>query len=105
MNSGHTQSWELGQPGLLAECYEDDQPNGFYGPMDPTKESTFTFLSAFFDETSLVFPDEYFHVGGDEVYTDCWLDMLLSYLTSASFPQIYPAACKYLASKLYTMLS
>jgi hexosaminidase len=40
--------------------------------MDPTKESTYTFLDGFFREMSELFPDPYFHIGGDEVEGSQW---------------------------------
>ncbi|TRY70519.1 hypothetical protein TCAL_10668 [Tigriopus californicus] len=70
---GHTQSWELGQPGVLTQCYTDDgHPDGSKGPMDPSNESLFDFLTDLFQELSAVFPDNYVHLGGDEVDTSCW---------------------------------
>jgi hypothetical protein len=70
--SGHTESWELGHPGLLTPCYRNGVPNGEHGPMDPTKKSTFDFLQRFFKEITTVFPDKYVHIGGDEVNLECW---------------------------------
>lgn len=69
---GHTQSWELGQPGVLTSCYTDGHPDGTKGPMDPSNESLFDFLTALFEELSEVFPDNFVHLGGDEVDTTCW---------------------------------
>jgi hexosaminidase len=40
--------------------------------MDPTKESTYTFLDSFFREMAALFPDPYFHIGGDEVEGSKW---------------------------------
>jgi hexosaminidase len=40
--------------------------------MDPTKESTYIFLDGFFREMSELFPDPYFHIGGDEVEGSQW---------------------------------
>jgi hexosaminidase len=40
--------------------------------MDPTKESTYEFLDGFIEEMAALFPDEYFHVGGDEVSPKKW---------------------------------
>ena len=70
---GHTQSWGKGQPGLLTQCYNGGTPNGKYGPIDPTKDESYTFVEQLFGEVSTVFPDKYFHVGGDEVDFKCWL--------------------------------
>ncbi|XP_052892660.1 beta-hexosaminidase subunit beta-like [Anopheles moucheti] len=67
---GHTRSWGVSHPELLTECY--DQYHGKLGPMDPTRESTYTFLSNLFREVIEVFPDRYVHLGGDEVGFECW---------------------------------
>ena len=35
--------------------------------MDPTREDTYKFLDGFIGEMAALFPDPYFHIGGDEV--------------------------------------
>src|SRR2546430_9167330 len=37
----------------------------FDAAMDPTKESTYKFLDRFIEEMAKLFPDQFFHVGGD----------------------------------------
>ena len=71
---GHTQSWERGHPGLLSPCHDDEGKlmEGVFRPMDPSKESVFTFLTLFYKEIAAVFPEEYVAVGGDEVAINCW---------------------------------
>ncbi|XP_023335137.1 beta-hexosaminidase subunit alpha [Eurytemora carolleeae] len=70
---GHTQSFEAGQPGLLAECYDESGvKTGGYGPMNPTKKRVYAFIQEFFEEVTQVFPDKYLHLGGDEVDFKCW---------------------------------
>lgn len=70
---GHTRSWGQGYPEILTKCYDENgDPNGKLGPIDPTRNKTYTFLAKFFKEVAEVFPDQYIHLGGDEVRFDCW---------------------------------
>ncbi|GLV43438.1 fused lobes [Carabus blaptoides fortunei] len=69
---GHTRSWGEGRPELLTTCYTNSKPNGYLGPIDPTKNSTYRFMETFFREIVGVFPEQYVHLGGDEVDFDCW---------------------------------
>ncbi|XP_050399578.1 beta-hexosaminidase subunit beta isoform X1 [Patella vulgata] len=70
---GHTYAWGLSRPDLLTQCYQGNSPvKGYFGPIDPTKNSTYTFLKNLFDEILEVFQDSYLHLGGDEVPLQCW---------------------------------
>jgi hexosaminidase len=40
--------------------------------MDPTREDTYKFLDKFLDEMTKLFPDQYVHIGGDEVDPKPW---------------------------------
>src|SRR5260370_32276900 len=40
--------------------------------LDPSREETYAFLDAFFEEMTALFPDPYFHIGGDEVVAKQW---------------------------------
>ncbi|XP_041375502.1 beta-hexosaminidase subunit beta-like [Gigantopelta aegis] len=68
---GHSLAWRA-IPDLLARCYDGSTPTGQLGPMDPTLETTYTFLREFFKEWTETFPDSYLHLGGDEVDMRCW---------------------------------
>lgn len=47
-------------------------PDGKLGPMDPTNPMLYEFVRNLFSEIVQVFPDQYLHLGGDEVPFDCW---------------------------------
>jgi hexosaminidase len=40
--------------------------------LNPAKPETFTFLDRLFGEMAGLFPDQYFHVGGDEISGADW---------------------------------
>jgi hexosaminidase len=48
------------------------EPGAPDAEMDPTKEETYKFLDKFLDEMAALFPDEYVHIGGDEVAGKEW---------------------------------
>jgi hexosaminidase len=54
----------------LASVKRDYELQRYFGVFDPaldvTKEYTYAFLDTLFTEMSQLFPDEYFHIGGDE---------------------------------------
>ncbi len=57
----------------MTECsYAKNESGPRYGPMDPSKNETFTFLKDLFGEVLTVFPDKAVHLGGDEVDFTCW---------------------------------
>ncbi|MGA2771852.1 MAG: family 20 glycosylhydrolase [Bryobacteraceae bacterium] len=72
---GHTNSWLVGYPELASAPgpYSIGRTWGVYdGAMDPTREETYDFLDAFLAEMTQLFPDPYFHIGGDEVNGRQW---------------------------------
>ena len=72
---GHSLSWLVGYPELASGPgpYEIGRHWGvFDGTIDPTREETYTFLDAFIGEMAGLFPDQYFHIGGDEVKDTQW---------------------------------
>lgn len=71
----HTTSWFVGYPDLASGKgpYEIETKWGIFDPaMDPTRESTFEFIGKFIGEMTTIFPDAYFHVGGDECNGKEW---------------------------------
>jgi hexosaminidase len=71
----HAQSWFAGYPNLASGKgpYEPAKAWGVLdAAMDPTRESTYQFLNLLIGEMSALFPDAYFHVGGDECNGKEW---------------------------------
>jgi hexosaminidase len=70
---GHSRSWFLGYPELSSGPGPYTLEGGGIDPvMDPTQESTYKFLERFIAEMAKLFPDAYFHIGGDEVNGKQW---------------------------------
>ena len=72
---GHSTSWLAAYPSLsssatpLSIVREFGDPSGV---IDPTKDSTYKFLDSLIGEMAKLFPDDYFHIGGDEVNAKTW---------------------------------
>jgi hexosaminidase len=72
---GHSTAWFVGYPELASGPgpYEVERKWGVFDPaMDPTREETYKFLDAFIGEMAGLFPDQFFHIGGDEVNGKQW---------------------------------
>ena len=72
---GHSGSWLAGYPDLAASAgpFQIGRHFGeFTALMDPSKDSTYQFLDAFLGEMAGLFPDAFFHIGGDEVNDHDW---------------------------------
>ncbi len=72
---GHSTAWFVGHPELASGPgpYEIERKWGVFDPaMDPTNEKTYKFLDEFVGEMTKLFPDHYFHIGGDEVNGKQW---------------------------------
>jgi len=66
---GHATSWFVGYPKLASTVgpYKIETTFGVMNSsLDPTKEETYKFIDLFFKEMCELFPDDYFHIGGDE---------------------------------------
>ena len=72
---GHSTAWFVGYPDLASAPgpYTIERKWGVFDPaMDPTRESTYKFLDEFIGEMTKLFPDQFFHIGGDEVNGKQW---------------------------------
>jgi hexosaminidase len=74
---GHSASWLPGYPALASGPGPYDILRNFgvsFAVLDPTKEATYSFLDSFIGEMGALFPDKFFHIGGDEVNPRAWRD-------------------------------
>jgi hexosaminidase len=72
---GHSTAWFVGHPELASGPgpYAIERRWGIFDPaFDPTNERTYKFLDQFIGEMAKLFPDQFFHVGGDEVNGKQW---------------------------------
>lgn len=93
---GHTAAVGQAYPTLIANCY--DWLEEYYQTslrwslfdnvaLDVTRDDTKEFVEIVMREMADVFPDEYFHLGGDEVNQGCWnaVPSILSWMQSNGF--------------------
>src|SRR6266481_6279577 len=72
---GHTTSWFAAYPELAGAPgpHSIERKWGvFDAAMDPSSEATYRFLDTFIGEMAALFPDAWFHIGGDEVTGKQW---------------------------------
>jgi hexosaminidase len=66
---GHATAILTAYPEIASKdtIYSIERFSGVFNPtLDPTNEKTYQILADLFGEMSLLFPDKYFHIGGDE---------------------------------------
>jgi hexosaminidase len=72
---GHATAWFVGYPELSSGPgpYSIERKWGVFDPaIDPTRDEVYTFLDSLIGELTALFPDDYFHIGGDEVNGKQW---------------------------------
>jgi hexosaminidase len=72
---GHVTSWLVGHPELASAPgpYQIERTFGIKDPtFDPTREEVYRFVNSFMGEMAALFPDDYMHIGGDEVNGNQW---------------------------------
>lgn len=72
---GHSTAWFVGYPEFASAPgpYRIERLFGVFDPaFDPTRERTYRFLDGFIGEMAALFPDRYWHIGGDEVAPQQW---------------------------------
>jgi hexosaminidase len=73
---GHASSWIMAYPELAPAAPITTLPVVYGMPtavLDPTRKSTYKFVNTLVEEMGRIFPDAYFHIGGDEVRGEAWL--------------------------------
>lgn len=68
---GHTYSWSKGYPEVISNCplLLSNLNNAVLNPLVP---KVYDIIQEIFNEMKDIFPDDYFHLGGDEVLYKCW---------------------------------
>ena len=72
---GHTTAWFVGYPEFASAPgpYSIERKFGVFDPtLDPTRDEVYRFIEEFIDEIAPLFPDPYWHIGGDEVTGRQW---------------------------------
>lgn len=72
---GHSTSWFVGYPELASAPgpYYIERRFGVFKPVfNPTRPEVYQFFDKFFKEMARLFPDQYVHIGGDEVEAVHW---------------------------------
>ncbi len=72
---GHTTAWFTGYPELASAPgpYVIERAWGIFKPtLDPSREATYRFVDGLIGELTALFPDRFFHIGGDEVDPEQW---------------------------------
>ncbi|MGB7469515.1 MAG: beta-N-acetylhexosaminidase, partial [Candidatus Acidiferrum sp.] len=72
---GHSTAWFVGYPELASSPgpFEIERKWSIFDPaFDPANPKIYKFLDQLFGEMAKLFPDHFFHVGGDEVNGKAW---------------------------------
>ena len=72
---GHSTAWFVGYPAYASGNgpFAIERHFGVFAPtFDPSRNETYRFLEGFITEMAALFPDAYWHIGGDEVEGSQW---------------------------------
>lgn len=68
---GHSGSEVRAYPEIGTPAGPGKEPHGV---LDPSRETTYKWIESFLDEMTQLFPDKYYHMGGDEVFGGGWAE-------------------------------
>ncbi len=94
---GHTTAWlrRLSRTGSGPGPYQRSSRHGASSTprSTPRNEKTYKFLDGFIGEMAELFPDEYFHIGGDEINGKGWLEnpRIQAFMKENDFTQARPS--------------
>lgn len=73
---GHTTSWLVAHPEWSASGARSVEESTRFGVhedgLDPTNDAAMAAIAVMFQELAEVFPDQFMHMGGDEVHPEAW---------------------------------
>ncbi|TWB09732.1 glucose/galactose MFS transporter [Gluconacetobacter diazotrophicus] len=69
---GHALAILLAYPALAAQPVDPAMPDPDDAALNPTLDATLHFVTQLYGEMGRLFPDRYFHAGGDEVQAEQW---------------------------------
>lgn len=74
-------------------------------PLNPASPDTLTLINAVLKELVALAPDTYFHLGGDEVNTDCWTNTpaIVAWMAAQNPPLTADTTYEYFVSKVDQM--
>lgn len=105
---GHTYTFRY-IPDVLTKCCNTStgSPTGQLGPLDPTKVSTYRAVSKLIEEFASLFPESYFHSGGDEVDFTCWQTnkRITEWMVEHKMPGNYLQLNNYYIRRAYDILA
>ncbi|XP_033109419.1 beta-hexosaminidase subunit beta-like [Anneissia japonica] len=104
---GHMESWGRSHPEIITMCYENGEPFGRLGTINPIKNETYTFVRNLFREIVEVFSDDFVHLGADEVTYDCWKSNpeIQAFMNDKSWNEDYSSLEELYQTKLFQIIT
>eukprot|EP00049_Salpingoeca_infusionum_P022989 m.9815 g.9815 ORF g.9815 m.9815 type:complete len:552 (-) comp5496_c0_seq1:3325-4980(-) len=99
---GHSASWRFGYPEAFPNCPNTLAHNVNNGALNPANNATFDLLETLLTELGQIFPDSFFHIGGDEVSYLCWEEdpSVAAFMSQMGFGTNYQKLQQYYETRL-----